>query len=249
MNNFVGKELLSLPIYRIGVDIDLTLVDTLWPWINWFNEKAKNAFDLSPLYWGPTGNKFQPISRQCYLDFKGDLAILMRERQIGINEILKFEPMSFWRQEDLYDDMSPLPGSMEFLTGLYRSLMATERFSDVQFVAISKCEPEHERSKRRFIEREFKDMFSGFVSTDEKHLVAIDCLLDDNPKYVQSCRDNSIFQIYVPQGNYEFFDKHNEFVDEMLSVSPVEGVNHFQQMIPNIDGITNMLVQHFSYVR
>ncbi|ASD51369.1 putative 5'(3') deoxyribonucleotidase [Dickeya phage JA15] len=243
-------------LYRVLVDVDLTLVDSLSPWVQWFNTENIAAAALA------TGDQksfqFQPITKECYMAHDGDLAILMRERahpawlyrevQLGLHKQRVpsgNDPMDWWRRPDLYAKMNPLPGAYEFLVNLKKILL--EDFDDVEFVAVSKCEPEHERSKRQFVYDKFPGIFNGFVSTDEKHLLAGDVLIDDNPKYVEPCGLNNIFVIFVPQGNYEKLDLSNS--EDMLYIKPVEGQNHFDFLNRNIVEVVNRLIGHYQYVR
>ncbi|EBS2632539.1 hypothetical protein DRX00_12290 [Salmonella enterica subsp. enterica serovar Gatuni] len=242
-------------LYRVLVDVDLTLVDSLSPWVQWFNE---DNLSLSKHYDGHGPAPFQPITKECYMAHAGDLAILMRERahpawlyrevQLGLHKQRVpsgNDPMDWWRRPDLYAKMNPLPGAYEFLVNLKKILL--EDFDNVEFIAVSKCEPEHERSKRQFVYDKFPGIFNGFVSTDEKHLLAGDVLIDDNPKYVEPCGLNNIFVIFVPQGNYEKLDLSNS--EEMLYIKPVEGQNHFDFLNRNIVEVVNRLIGHYQYVR
>lgn len=256
-------------LYRVLVDVDLTLVDSLSPWVQWFNEenlivsdskyfKHKFASAVVPEKYLPENVEFQPITKECYMAHAGDLAILMRERahpawlyrevQLGLHKQRVpsgNDPMDWWRRPDLYAKMNPLPGAYEFLVNLKKILL--EDFDNVEFIAVSKCEPEHERSKRQFVYDKFPGIFNGFVSTDEKHLLAGDVLIDDNPKYVESCGLNNIFVIFVPQGNYEKLDLSNS--EDMLYIKPVEGQNHFDFLNRNIVEVVNRLIGHYQYVR
>lgn len=243
-------------LYRFLVDVDLTVVDSLSPWVKWFNdgnlETQANVSDEIGL------EKFQPITKKCYMEHAGDLAILMRERAhrtwthsyVNIGSKVHFgpsgrDPMDFWRQPDLYSRMQPLPGAVEFLNNLRDALLM--KFDTVEFVAVTKCEPEHERSKRQFVYDKFPNIFSGFISTDEKHMVAGDALIDDNPKYVDPCIWNNIFSIFVPQGNYEKLDLSNS--EDMIYVKPVEGRNHFDYLRENFTEVVDRLVAHYQFVR
>lgn len=234
-------------IYRFGIDFDLTLVDSLWPWIEWFNFHLDkmNAFarcDGSTLA--------ELITKECYLSFPGEqLADLMNQRQVHLVKEDQLDPMSYWRQRDLYDAMKPLAGAREFFLNIQEHMMRHCGFGDVEFVCVTKCEPEHEHSKRRFIATHFSDLFSGFLSTDDKHLVAMDCLIDDNPKYVKPCNDNGIFQIYVPQGRVQVFD-HAQFCEEYLTVQQdPDHENHFAFLNKHVNDIASMLIRHQNYIR
>ena len=262
MNNFYTGEERKF-IYRMGVDVDLTMVDSLTPWVNWFNEENETAAKLprvngESFTWSP----FKPITRQCYIDHAGDLAILMRERAhprwlhrrvflLGqwMEGSSGKDPMDYWRRPDLYASMTPLVGSRQFLDNLKNLLVDNFGFQDVEYVAVSKCEPEHERSKRQFVSKHYGDLFSGFISTDEKHLVAIDSLLDDNPKYVEPCSLNNIYSIYVPQGNYGSLDFMSNDTSDMLFIKPDGVNNHFKFLNDNLYTVAQLLASHFDYVR
>ncbi|QEG07899.1 deoxyribonucleotidase family protein [Klebsiella phage Magnus] len=251
MNSKVGG------LYRVLVDVDLTMVDSLSPWVKWFNDGNLEAqASLPDGIVGPA--KFQPITKQCYMNHAGDLAILMRERAhpawshsyVSIGGKTHYmsngrDPMDFWRQPDLYSRMQPLPGAVEFLNNLHDALLM--KFEMVEFVAVTKCEPEHERSKRQFVYGKFPNIFNGFISTDEKHMVAGDVLIDDNPKYVDPCIWNNIFSIFVPQGNYEKLDLSDS--ENMIYVKPVEGRNHFDYLRENFTEVVDRLVAHYQFVR
>lgn len=260
MNNFVGlydsnRKIGSM--YRILVDVDLTLVDSLSPWVQWFNEG--NIAVATTATGEHKSHQFQPITKQCYMDHAGDLAILMRERAHPawltrrvfvagqwMDSPTGRDPMDWWRQPDLYATMLPLPGAQMFLSMLKEKLQRI--FESVEVVAVSKCEPEHELSKRRFVSKYFDT--NGFISTDEKHMLAGDVLIDDNPKYVEPCMMNNIYSIFVPQGNYEKIDIRES--EDMLFVKPDVGHNprnHFDYLIINIDAVVDRLIKHYNFVR
>lgn len=258
MNNVIGLYDMNRQVgtmYRFLVDVDLTLVDSLSPWVQWFNE---DNLIVSKHCDGHGPAPFRPITKECYMSHAGDLAILMRERahpawlmnhvNLGGNQVTTptgRDPMDWWRRPDLYAKMNPLPGAYEFLVNIKKIMQ--ESFSQVEFIAVSKCEPEHERSKRQFVYDKFPGIFSGFVSTDEKHLLAGDVLIDDNPKYVEPCNMNNIFVIFVPQGNYEKLDLSDS--EDMLYIKPVDGQNHFDFLNYNIVEVANRLIGHYQYVR
>ena len=75
----------------IAVDVDLTLVDTLTPWVEWWEFMTDSKFD-----WTKVGPDF------------------------SINDQLKTkmtrkEYMVWWNRADLYDDLEPNPGAMRTL--------------------------------------------------------------------------------------------------------------------------------------
>ncbi len=72
----------------IAVDVDLTVVDTLASWIEWYEFS--------------TG-----------LDFPWD-----RISEKSVNKLMAehmFSPLNYWQKEDLYDDLQPIRGSVEVL--------------------------------------------------------------------------------------------------------------------------------------
>ena len=102
----------------IGVDVDLTVVDTLTEWLNWYERE--------------TGHKIK--------SFEG---LSWNINRLMVNHK---DPMSFWRQGDLYDGLKPLKNSVEVLEKLSQNH---------QVVFVSHCEPEHEFSKRKFLDKYF----------------------------------------------------------------------------------------------
>lgn len=140
----------------LAVDVDLTVVDSLTPWLNWFFNK--------------TGISITENHMTQY-----DLVPVMREecRKIGI---VDFDPFDYWRDRNLYDMMAPIPGA----SGGISSLM---RLYDLELVFVSHCVPEHESSKRLFLNRHFPK--HHFISTSSKHFVDYDILIDDNKKIIE----------------------------------------------------------------
>ena len=136
----------------IGVDIDLTIVDTLTPWIEWYKKL--------------TGN-----------DLKNDVVGMV----YNIEDLMKShrDPLEFWRRPDLYDDLEPIPDAVEVLNELKRQ--------GHTIIFISSCFPEHENSKRYFLQRNFD--FDGFISTSDKHFVKCDHFIDDYNKYLDKIKD------------------------------------------------------------
>jgi 5'(3')-deoxyribonucleotidase len=81
-----------------AVDVDLTVVDTLNPWLNWFeNLTGKRVLNLDNQY-----------------NLVPEMEKLMQE--VGC----KFNPMAWWSRSDLYDDLKPIEDSVECLKYLAR---------------------------------------------------------------------------------------------------------------------------------
>ena len=75
----------------IVVDVDLTIVDTLTPWVTWWEEQTGQSFP-----WDKIGPE---------LSFNEALGVHMS----------RDNSMIYWNQSDLYDDLMPLDGSVKVL--------------------------------------------------------------------------------------------------------------------------------------
>ncbi len=141
----------------IGVDVDLTVCDSVTPWKAWYAKL--------------TGHD---ISKEI-TEVNNDLQDLMKRHS---------DPLSFWKKDDLYDDIEPFEIAIKVLTKL----------SDMGFtiVFVSSCFPEHENSKRMFLKRHFP-MSSGFVSTSDKQFVKMDYFIDDYKKNLK------LVQLWQPE--------------------------------------------------
>lgn len=139
----------------IAVDVDLTVVDTLTPWMEWLaqftDEKVKNENGVYNL---------EPEMR----------AILARAGRPSV------DPLKYWKQDDLYDTLYPIDGAVEALE------MAKRRGHQVVFV--SSCFPEHTASKERLIKMCFP-FADGFIATHDKHFVGYDVLIDDKLEHMK----------------------------------------------------------------
>lgn len=146
----------------IAVDVDLTVFDTISPWLRWFDNLA--------------GIKTNPKNLVQY-DLIPYFKSVLESR--GIHNV---NPFSFWFQKDLYDEMEPIEGCKEKLKELH------EQGNKIVFV--SKCEPEHLRSKKKALEYYFPFM-SGFIDTGDKQYCKYDALIDDNVSLVNRCKKHN----------------------------------------------------------
>jgi 5'(3')-deoxyribonucleotidase len=141
----------------IAVDVDLTVVDSLTPWMEWF----KQFTDI------PVLNKTRTYN----------LVPEMKEILAKAGGIKNYvDPLSFWRHADLYDKLQPVEGSVE----------ALQRAKDggETIVFVSSCFPEHTQSKINFLKRCFP-FADGFIATHEKHYVAYGTLIDDKLEHME----------------------------------------------------------------
>lgn len=71
------------------------------------------------------------------------------------------DPLDFWRDETLYDNLEPMKGAIE-------KLEALSQYFNIVFV--SRLKGNHHRSKVYFLKKHFPFM-SGFVGTHEKYIL------------------------------------------------------------------------------
>lgn len=139
-------------VFVVAVDVDLTLVDSLTPWVE------DLGFDISFL---PTAEPDEAL----------DLVPWFRSKGV-------VDPLSWWHKPDLYDNLQPDDKMLMFLSELTPAIRrATGK--QVEIVVVSSCFPEHEASKRKFI-RKYLPSSSGFISTSSKHFVDYDLIIDDS---------------------------------------------------------------------
>ena len=138
------------------VDVDDTVVASVREWVEWYKELTGQ--DLVNSLRDETGKT-------------NNLLDLMHKHR---------DPMEFWRQPYLYQDMKPRAGSVETLREL------SEHF-DIVFVSASM--PEHTHSKEMFLTKYF-DFHKGFVSTSTKQFVKADYFIDDFKDYLRQVQEH-----------------------------------------------------------
>lgn len=90
-----------------------------------------------------------------------------------------YDPFDWWRDPHLYDDMIPMDDAVDVL----------KYFSDkFDYVAVSHCMIEHEKSKRAFIKKHFP-FFAGFIDTHDKFLIRPDYAIDDRPEFLNPIKN------------------------------------------------------------
>lgn len=143
----------------LAIDVDLTVVDSLSFWKNWYTKI--------------TGHDLGEVSSE-----NNDVETFMKYHD---------DPLEFWRKADLYDDMMPLTEATKYVKKL--------KELGLEIIFVSSCYPEHERSKRFFLQRNFPYM-DGFISTSDKNYVKCDYFVDDYEKYCRQMLGKAmVFQI------------------------------------------------------
>lgn len=139
----------------IAIDVDLTVVDTLAPWLDEFKyitglevKNSDRVYSLEP-------EMYELI------------------RQSGVPP---FDPMTFWRDPSLYDMLTPLPGCVDVINQLIDA--------GYTVIFVSSCFSAHTDSKERFLKKWFP-RHHGFISTTDKHFVDYLVLIDDRIKHME----------------------------------------------------------------
>lgn len=153
----------------VACDVDLTVVDSLTSWYDWLRQYSDEpVLNVSRSY------DLRPEMR----------AILDRAGRPDI------DPMTYWENDDLYDAMEPIVGSVEALKNIVDD--------GNELIFVSSCFPEHEESKVAFLET-FFPFASAFISTHDKHFVAYDVLIDDKLEHMK------LGTSYRPQAKHILF--------------------------------------------
>lgn len=161
-------------ILNIGIDVDLTWVDSGSPWIRWM-EKVYGVqvnWDLPPKL--PSGALYYNVSKY----FPPP-----KEHQLA--------PYEFWEEQHLYDSLEPREGAVEAL----RALVKAGHFAHF----ISMCKKGHFSSKVRHIKRHTDDFMSiepgsghGFYATKNKGMIKVDVIIDDRNSFLNQFGDDVI---------------------------------------------------------
>ena len=139
----------------ILVDVDLTVVDSGTPWVDWLNQAA--------------GTFIHPNPESGAIDY--DLSVYWKDYL----QEYDIDPYEYWRSESLYDDLEPLEGAVGCLEGF--------AIAGWNVVFVSALKGNHHKSKYHFLKRNFPFM-AGFIGTREKQFVKGDVIIDDRNKFL-----------------------------------------------------------------
>lgn len=135
----------------IGVDVDLTVVDTGMHWGSWLAYKGAKL-DYAAMA--------TAMDNDCIPYNLSKLAILPEA----------IDPLDFWRDPKLYDSLLPLDYAVSTLEALHNK--------GHKIVFVSAIKGDHHKSKYYFLKKHFP-FLSGVVFTKEKHFVNLDVMIDD----------------------------------------------------------------------
>lgn len=174
----------------IGVDVDLTIVDSLTPWLEWYEFKTGHSLEL---------------------DFKD-----IHDRSLNLSELMiKHEsPTDFWRTKNLYDSLELLSGVKEILT----ELMKEHEVIFISYCFPEHIDSKLSFLKRnfgtdiKFIDTKHKEYIYLDVFFDD-NTSFIDRMIQKNPKTICVQKKTSINQIssnaHFVIDSWEDFDLEN----------------------------------------
>mgnify|MGYP000737111395 CR=1 FL=1 len=145
------------------------------------------ADTLTPWFEYCSGSSGSWLKMEDVPDSIGDL-VPWFESQGAVN------PFSYWTQSDLCDYIKPMENAVNVLNECIDN--------GYMVIFITHCVPEHEASKRRFVEK-WLPRHSAFISTKDKHFVEFDVLIDDNYKVTRKC--NEVFKHTITPTTPNFF--------------------------------------------
>jgi len=179
------------------VDVDLTVVDAVTPWIHYMNGLTGASFEVSPgqMYPYDLTSVFKH-----YLETEEDIGLLF----------------DYWKGRNVYDDLEPYPGSVETLSRL------NDMGYDIVFASVVKGD--HSKSKYYFLKKHFPFM-AGCMFTREKGYIRADVVIDDRNDYlrqfdvtkVKRIRMNTPFEQTIDTPVYatvDNWDQINELIEE-----------------------------------
>ena len=175
---------------RLGIDVDITLVETGHEWWGWLSSE----YSSREFYY--IDDAYQNLGKLSY-----NLSHYFKDCS---EDKPKANPYDFWSKPDLYDNLEPLPNSVEVIRKL------AEAGHEIVFISHSK--KGHLSSKVKWLKKWFPEADiggkGGFAATKEKHFVGVDVMIDDRIENLLSFKP-SVIKVYF--GNiYEDtpFNKH-----------------------------------------
>lgn len=192
----------------ILIDVDLTFVDSGWPWLDWMTDVYQCDPDSDAMHRDRHETGLYNYNLSKYFPNRCKEAI---------------PPYEFWEDPHLYDKLTPLPGAVEAIRRLH------EAEHPIRFV--SYCKKGHFSSKVRFLKRHcpFLDLDngtdgSGFYATKVKAGVSGGVIIDDRNQFLNQFPDDVIkvkfdtpfSQDVEPRTQYDLVSKDWNVIAEWL---------------------------------
>lgn len=160
----------------IIVDVDLTVVDSGWPWLEWMEKVYATPADKDRMDWD--------LKNLGCLNY--NLSVYFPDR---CSQALS--PYEYFEDPHLYDKLKPLPGVVDAIYRLWKA------GHPIRFV--SYCKKGHFSSKVRFLKRNFPfidldkgDCGSGFYATKNKAGVKGSYVIDDRNEFLNQFDDEVV---------------------------------------------------------
>ena len=183
----------------IAIDVDLVLVDVIPKWHTY----------LQSLCLSYDAVRYKKDLQRERVDYN---ITHYYELPVGV------DGMDFWRQDDLYDDATPIKHAVAGVEEIYT------RGHDIVFVSM--CYHEHTKSKINFLRRSFPFIHNDdfhFISTKSKGMVRCDVLVDDRAMFLNKMSDKTLcIKFHTPYLQCEeprqHYITHNNWKDLLRSL-------------------------------
>lgn len=171
---------------KIGIDVDGTTLDSSPAWWSWLHHMTlPNDCDTKDHI--PEGLDFVSSN---LLVFINDMERIGQKISYDLTQYFpdpinhNVDKFEFWRHTGVYDTIQPVDGAVHCINLLIK------RGYHIVFVTHNKGNGG--RSKHMNLIRHFGYDNFDYVVTKEKHLVNVDCLIDDRNEFLNPCHDNGV---------------------------------------------------------
>lgn len=164
----------------LALDVDLTVVDSLTPWLNWIKNVTGSHFQF--VFGDKHDNRWVEAYHQMpeyfkNVDYFGSMDL----------EELTHEMMAYWKQPDLYMNMAPLPSSVSAVHELSQTY---------EVVFVSHCISEHTESKKQFLRAHF-GRHIPLIDASAKEFIDYDVIVDDTPSVINRCKARNPDRLHI----------------------------------------------------
>lgn len=186
------------------VDVDLTAVDSVTPWLAWLNAKTGQNFTPEQLgYEYNLGKVFKPFWPSYCTE----------------------QPLDWWRYEGIYDMLQPYEGAVDAL----REISQTH-----QIVFVSHCKGRHMKSKVSFLKKHFPFMSGFLATKQKQFVASMDprrdIVIDDRHEHL----NKFLHRHCVPfKMHTKWSQTENLLIDATVCLSWKELMEHYRAEFVN----------------
>lgn len=159
---------------KIGIDVDLTTLASDEAWWRWLHYMTHGYSDGDP------AKVLRMLKREKWGELNYGIYSYF-PKMLNHN----VHPMDFWRNEGVYDTIGPVEGAEHYIKALMDIPTA-------RIVFVTHNKGNGGRSKYNNLVRLFGKSNFDFIVTKEKHLVKLDCLVDDRMEFMNHCAASGI---------------------------------------------------------